>query len=98
MFHIKPDKRSQTSAKLIVGGLYACLAVKPFSGISISDIQRESSVGRATFYRLFDTVTDVLEYECDNVFRNMLQTYREQTPDGKAGAAYERLFSCFFTY
>lgn len=98
MFHIKPDKRSRTSAELIVGGLYACLAVKPFSGISISDLQRASSVGRATFYRLFDTVTDVLEYECDKVFRNMLQAYRAQTSDGEAGSAYERLFSCFFEY
>lgn len=38
MYHIKEDKRSKTSAKLIVSGLYNCLKHKKFDDITISDI------------------------------------------------------------
>lgn len=73
MFHIKADKRSQTSAKLISEGLFRCMEHKAFADITISDIQRESAVGRATFYRLFDRTEDILSYECDGVFSNIVQ-------------------------
>lgn len=73
MFHIKSDKRSQTSAKLISDGLFRCMKRKPFPDITISDLQRESTVGRATFYRLFDRTEDVLAYECDCVFSELVQ-------------------------
>lgn len=62
MYHIKSDKRSQTSAKLICEAMLRCLEIKPFSDISIVDLQKESTVGRSTFYRLFDRTEDVLEY------------------------------------
>lgn len=65
MFHIKNDKRAIRSANLIQEGLVKCLKYKSIDKISISDIQRESSVSRATFYRLFDNVYDVLYYHCD---------------------------------
>lgn len=65
MFHIKDDKRSQRSAELIVNGVKQCLKRKRFEDITITDIQKASTVGRATFYRLFDRTEDVLEYSCD---------------------------------
>jgi len=74
MFHIKKDKRSQASAALVVSGLYQCLESKPFEKITIADIQKASSVGRATFYRLFDRLPDVLSYECDNVLRQFIKS------------------------
>lgn len=74
MYHVKKDKRSQTSAKLIIEGLQACLRKKNFQEITISDIQRESTVGRATFYRLFDNLTDVLAYQCDQQFSKAMET------------------------
>ena len=78
MFHIKPDKRSETSASLIVEGLYDCLNEKPFSKITITDVQKASTVGRATFYRLFDSLSDVLSYECDNIFQRVVARGREK--------------------
>ena len=72
MFHIKPDKRSQTSAGLVVEGLHSCLKEKPFSAITITDVQKASTVGRATFYRLFDSLPDVLAYECDLIFQQLI--------------------------
>lgn len=73
MFHIKSDKRSQTSAELIVEGLFRCVERKSFADVTISDIQRKSGVGRATFYRLFDRTEDVLAYQCDRVFSGIVQ-------------------------
>ena len=62
MYHIKADKRSQTSANLICDAMLSCLQSKPFSEITIVDLQKSSTVGRSTFYRLFDRTEDILEY------------------------------------
>lgn len=98
MYHIKSDKRSQTSARLIVDGLYKCLEHKKFSAVTISDIQRASTVGRATFYRLFDNLTDVLEYECDNAFCRMLAQYRSEPSFPADCSPFEALFIHFMEY
>lgn len=68
MYHIKQDKRAETSVELICEGLRDCLAEKSFADITISDIQRSSSVSRSTFYRNFDRIEDVLSLMCDRVF------------------------------
>lgn len=65
MYHIKPDKRAQTSAELICAGLTECLKEKPYDRVSISDVQRTSTVSRSTFYRNFDCLDDVLVLMCD---------------------------------
>lgn len=39
---------------------------------------RASYVGRATFYRLFDNLSDVLAYQCDQVFEDAASEYYEQ--------------------
>lgn len=68
MYHIKQDKRAQTSVELICTGLKQCLMEKSFENITISDIQRVSGVSRSTFYRNFDRIEDVLALMCDRVF------------------------------
>ncbi len=68
MYHIKQDKRAQISVELICDGLIRCLAEKPYDKISISDVQRESTVSRSTFYRNFDCLDDVLALMCDRGF------------------------------
>lgn len=93
MLHIKPDKRSQTSAKLIVEGFYDCMKEKAFSDITITDIQRKSSVGRSTFYRLFDNTIDVLAYECDSLFKDMIQEGKN-----KKAIDTDQAMILFFTY
>ncbi|GAO99306.1 hypothetical protein [Fructobacillus ficulneus] len=71
MYHIKVDKRAQRSAGLIVQGVNACLQKKEYRKITIADVLEESTVGRATFYRLFDSISDVLSYECDLMFEQI---------------------------
>lgn len=44
---------------------------KELDKIRIVDINEKSFVSRATFYRLFDGVKDVLVYQCDRIFEKL---------------------------
>lgn len=79
MYHISKDKRVQKSAELIWQGMEQCLREKPFHKLRISDINKKSYVSRATFYRLFDTLQDVLVYECDQIYDQLAEAV-EGTP------------------
>lgn len=67
MYRVKDEKRVRQSAERLVEGLEKCLSKKPLSRISVSDICSSVNVSRGTFYRLFDTPTDVAEYACDTL-------------------------------
>lgn len=79
MYHIKEDKRAQKSAELIYEGLSALMEKKEYDRITITDIQEASTVGRATFYRNFDNVADVLYWQCDIHYKECMTGYLEQT-------------------
>lgn len=78
MYHIKPDKRSQTSAAQIVQGLQACLETTPLKSITVSDLHKATGISRATFYRLFDTPEDVLIYQMDQMTESASQIYEQK--------------------
>ncbi len=80
MYHIVNDKRAKVSARLIYEGLLECLKKKPFNKITIRDIQESSGVGRATFYRHFDSLSDVLTAKCDKVFSDLSAMLNEKYP------------------
>lgn len=88
MYHIKQDKRAEASVELICEGLMDCLTTKSFADITISDIQRSSTVSRSTFYRNFDRLEDVLSLMCDRVF--------EAAFSSGGGETRERVFSAWF--
>lgn len=75
MYHISNDKRAKKSAKKIGNGLLTSLKTKNFTEITVTDVQKASGVGRATFYRLFDNIADVLSYLCDNIFETVGREY-----------------------
>ena len=75
MYHIKEDKRSQASARLVGEAMMELLETHAFDDISISDIQRQSTVGRATFYRLFDNTVDVLSWLCNQTFDQIVMEH-----------------------
>ncbi len=75
MYHISNDKRAVNSAKKIGNGLLLCLQSKNFTEITVTDVQKASAVGRATFYRLFDNTVDVLTYLCDDIFEQADKKY-----------------------
>ncbi|MBQ1215473.1 MAG: TetR/AcrR family transcriptional regulator [Firmicutes bacterium] len=75
MYHIKSDRRSQTSAGEFVRGLQECLQTIPLKNITVSDIHRVTGISRATFYRLFDTPEDVLIYQLDQMMKDTANVY-----------------------
>ena len=77
MYHIQNDIRAQKSAKLIGEGMLKCLGEKRFEEITVSDLQRASTVGRSTFYRLFDNAADVLSFLCDGIFEQAGREYAQ---------------------
>ncbi|CEN21131.1 AcrR family transcriptional regulator [[Clostridium] sordellii] len=77
MYCIKNDMRSIKSAELIYLGLKKCLKEKPFEKITITDIQNASTVGRATFYRNFDSIEDVLYWKCSQKFSEVFESYEK---------------------
>lgn len=81
MYHIKQDKRVDQSAALICEGLALALQGKPYAEISITEVCRHSGIARTTFYRLFDTLDDVLLYQFDELFKTCLQAYAAQAEE-----------------
>ena len=77
MYHIKNDKRCLRSADMILQALLELLNKKPYMDISVSDLQKASGVGRSTFYRLFDTVDDVVVYAVDIGFQDLVRDFEE---------------------
>ncbi|GAA0799142.1 TetR/AcrR family transcriptional regulator [Faecalicatena orotica] len=78
MYHIKDDKRVEKSSELLYQGLLRCLNQKDFADITVSDISKASTVGRATFYRNFDSIADILSWKCNQQVSEMLHGYIEQ--------------------
>ena len=78
MYHIKSDKRSQSSAAEIARGLQECMKTIPLKSVTVSDIHRATGISRATFYRLFDTPEDVLYYRLDQLVEGAEDYYENQ--------------------
>ena len=78
MYHISNDKRARKSAELIWQGMEQCLQEKPFQKLRISDINQKSYISRATFYRLFDGLQDVLVYACDRIYSQLADAVKEE--------------------
>lgn len=50
-----------------------------FNKIRVNDIFKKSFVSRATFYRLFDSIADVLAYECNKIFAERMKVAENTT-------------------
>lgn len=81
MYHLKEDARAEKSAELLYEALTRCMDKKEFDKITISELSSESTVSRATFYRNFDEVIDILYWKCDHLFRSVLTTFAASEPD-----------------
>ncbi len=77
MYHIKQDRRSQTSASQIVQGLQECLKTTPLKSITFSDLHRATGISRATIYRLFDTPEDILIYQLDQMTERTMEAHQQ---------------------
>ena len=75
MYHVSNDKRARISAEMIYSGLIGCLKEKRIDELTVTEIAKRSGVGRATFYRNFDTPEDVLHMKCDACFEEVLKGF-----------------------
>lgn len=83
MYHIQNDQRAIRSSEMLYDGLSSLLREKPLVEISVSELVERANVGRATFYRHFDTIEDILRMRCDQVFNGFLEyvkAYRSEPP------------------
>lgn len=83
MYHVANDLRAKQSAARICAGVGESLRRKPITDLTVTEIVKRSGVGRATFYRLFDNVDDVLMYQCDALFEETIQNLQtgEHSPE-----------------
>jgi AcrR family transcriptional regulator len=80
VYHIKDDPRSIKSANLLYAGLMECLKKKPLAKVTVTDVTKVSTVGRATFYRSFDEVPDILAWRCNLEFEKTLSSFVASNP------------------
>lgn len=81
MYHLKEDMRAEKSAEMLYEALTHCMVKKEFDKITISELSKESTISRATFYRNFDEVIDILYWKCDRLFREVLTAFVTSEPD-----------------
>lgn len=74
MYRVTETRRTAASAEKILSGLERCLETQPLPQVTVSAICERAEVGRTTFYRLFDTTADVLQYYCDSTIKNTCET------------------------
>lgn len=96
MYHVKDDKRALVSAQMIYEGLMECLRTKKIEEITVKELVNASGVGRATFYRNFDSPIDVLHMKCDKCFEEVLSGYLAQYNKEQSGRS--SLLDYFFSY
>lgn len=88
MYHIKNDQRSIRSGELLFDGLVKLMQEKEFDTITVTDLVEVAQVGRATFYRNFDEIEDVLRLRCDNtvegLVKNLVDYIPKDTTQGRA--------------
>lgn len=72
MYRIGNDKRKTQSAKLVCKALEELMQTREYDDITITNIVNTSGIGRATFYRLFDDKSDVILYQMESVFTELI--------------------------
>lgn len=82
------------SQKWLTESLLHLMEEKSYKKISIKEISERSDLARQTFYQLFNSKEEILEYHLDNLFNNYLDEIRNL----KIPSIYElaRLYFIFF--
>lgn len=89
MYHIPKDRRAERSAEALYGGLVRQMQQRKFRDITVSEIAASASVSRATFYRLFDNMTDIILWRCESVMRaTIVEMRRRGRHDFKAAFSF----------
>ncbi len=72
MFHISTDRRAQRSSLKVCDALDRLLETRRLDRVGVGELVEEAGIGRATFYRHFDGIFDVVEYRCELIITGVL--------------------------
>ena len=92
MYHIPNDRRALRSADTLYHGLLDSLKTKSYIDVTVRDLCVVSGVSRATFYRLFDNISDILTWKCEMILLQAL----EQAESCQFPAALESFVNAWF--
>lgn len=99
MYHLHEDKRVAQSIAQIWAALDALIETTPYKAISVTSLAERAKVSKATFYRSFDCIDDVLKLQTDKCVDDMIAyvvKYRSDMGDSLRGEAI--FFQAFFRY
>lgn len=71
LYRNSPDKRVKHSADQLYDAIILLMTRKTFDEIGIKEVCEKAGIGRATFYRNFDYVDDVLKMKLDQAFNEL---------------------------
>ena len=72
------NKKSLESQRKIYKGLRTLLNTKPLNEITVTDISTECNISRATFYRNFENVMDILEIIFDFYYKRYVENMNSE--------------------
>ncbi|MGE8077535.1 TetR/AcrR family transcriptional regulator [Peribacillus loiseleuriae] len=82
------------SQKWLTESLLQLMEEKPYKKISVKEISERSDLARQTFYQLFNSKEEIIEYHLDNLFNNYLKEIKNLKIVSTAELA--RLYFVFF--
>ncbi len=97
LYHIKNDKRTKLTAELLGNALNKLIFKDKWLDLTVTELVNEAGIGRATFYRNFDAIEDVLKYQIDISMNKLFKTLYSQLSLLDFFYEYE-LYTMFFTY
>lgn len=92
MYNIKKDKRCINTVRRLKQGLLECLKTQKMENITVTDVASAAKVSRATFYRMFDSTSDLLAFMCDEFAGKMKTRLKDFDPSDR-----EQHIRCIFS-
>ncbi len=91
---MKTDMRVAVTNRMLREGMIRCMAAKPLSKITVSDLCRESGINRTTFYNHYETPPAILRDISIEYADKLLEIYHSFTKKRKDDNDDEALEAC----
>lgn len=97
MYHIHEDKRVAQSVEQLCLAFNQMIEEMPYPSISITALAARAGVSKATFYRSFDSLEDVLALQVDESVKDMIGYIMKARADENHPGEM-RFFRAFFRF
>jgi len=97
LYHIKNDKRTAVTTNLIQDALSTLILEGQWGCFTLTKLAERAQVGRATFYRSFDAIEDVLQLQVDQAMVDLFTFIMEKIK--RLPSFFETdIYNLFFQY